>query len=136
VTCTSEGHGISAVDPRSAPEGTTVADLLRAHVLILNLLGGYSDWMRAIGTQVSGWFADQWRHKAAFPTALLTPRLTVPSLLAACDAIDKDGLRKTARIVLAAVPTTNLRFAAVTPSVVFHYRAVSLLLSTLRRPVR
>jgi tetratricopeptide (TPR) repeat protein len=102
---------LAALNVLSTPEETTVADLLRAHVLILNMQGNYSDWMRATGTQVSRWFADQWRHKAAFPAGLLTPRLTVPLLLTACDAIDTDGLRKAARIVLAAQPTTDLRFA-------------------------
>ena len=90
-------------------------DLLAAHTfLILALL--HSTKLHDISEALAQLLSRQWLQKVRFRSGLLTPRLTVPAIEAACHE-PLPSTRKAAKIVLAASeavrarPPANIRAA-------------------------
>lgn len=81
-------------------EDVTPNEMFYAHTLLASdLLQG--PWVKNVADYLARLFSRQWLKKTEFQAVLISPRLTVPEIQAACKS-EAGGIRKAAQILLAA----------------------------------
>jgi len=78
-----------------------------AEVLLLDFLG-QGAWVQELGPSLCSLISRQWLLLVETPAILMSPRLTVPRIRAACEGGEED-INKAARILLAAKNAVNFR---------------------------
>lgn len=93
-----------SIDPDATP-----LHLMHSHCSLLIRMTD-TTWLEPCGPALLQLVESAWRRQILLVAALNTPRLTVPEILAACDARSYGAL-KAAAIVIAASPAVNCRLS-------------------------
>jgi tetratricopeptide (TPR) repeat protein len=87
----------------SSKESLAPEDRLYANLILVLILNYYSLWREDVDDIVLSWVSNGWRGVAEQQRfALRSPNITAPAILRACDESTSQGLKKAARIILAA----------------------------------
>lgn len=97
----------------SSKESLAPEDRLYANLILVLILNFYSFWREDADDIVLSLISNGWRGVAKRQRfALRSPNITAPAILRACDETTSQGLRKAARIILAANDAVQLSMPA------------------------
>lgn len=87
-------------------------ELVHAHCNLLIRMCR-TPWLEPIGQFLCNLIEVAWKRQIQVPASLNVPRLTIPAIVSACEEQTPFGVRKSARILLSALPAVSVQMSQV-----------------------